>query len=79
MDRLTLFGLGAVILMLVTYALEGKSRWFVLAFAVSCLVGAVYCFLQGAWPLGVAEIIWAFIAAHRWWIVQRHYLWWNGI
>ena len=30
MDRLTLFGLFAVTAMLVCYALEDRSRWFVL-------------------------------------------------
>ncbi len=33
MDRLTTFGLFAVTAMLVTYALERRSPWFVLAFA----------------------------------------------
>jgi hypothetical protein len=48
MDRLTSFGLFAVTLMLLTYALEDRSRWFVLAFAVACALGSVYGFLQGA-------------------------------
>lgn len=38
MDGLTLFGLFAVTSMLATYALEKRSRWFVLAFALSCLL-----------------------------------------
>jgi hypothetical protein len=33
MDRLTAFGLLAVTAMLVTYALEKRSPWFILAFA----------------------------------------------
>ncbi|HEY2010759.1 MAG TPA: hypothetical protein VGH23_17350 [Rhizomicrobium sp.] len=37
MDRLTLFGLFAVTAMLVTYALEKRSLWFILAFAF-CLL-----------------------------------------
>jgi hypothetical protein len=52
MDRLTLFGLFAVTAMLVCYALEEGSRWFVLAFAAACALGSVYGFLQGAWPFG---------------------------
>jgi len=36
MIRLTLFGLFAVTAMLVTYALENRSRWFILAF-MRCL------------------------------------------
>jgi hypothetical protein len=34
------------------------SPWFILAFAVSCALGSVYGFLQGAWPFGVIEAIW---------------------
>jgi len=67
MDRLTIFGLLAVSLMLAFYALERRSRVFVLAFAGSCLMGSAYGFLQGAWPFGVVEVIWAFVALRRWW------------
>jgi hypothetical protein len=67
MDGLTLFGLFAVTAMLVTYALEKKSPWFVLAFAGSCLLGSAYGFLQGAWPFGLVEAVWAVVAARRWW------------
>jgi hypothetical protein len=67
MDRLTLFGLLAVTAMLVFYALEDRSPWFVLAFAGACAVGSVYGFLQGAWPFGVVEAIWTVVAVRRWW------------
>ncbi len=66
MDALTLFGLFAVTAMLVTYALEGRSHWFILAFALSCWLGSIYGFLQGAWPFGVVEMIWGAVAVHRW-------------
>jgi hypothetical protein len=66
LDPLSLFGLLAVTLMLVFYALEDRSPWFVLAFAGACLLGSVYGFLQGAWPFGVVEAIWALVAAARW-------------
>jgi len=36
---LTLFGLFAVTAMLVTYALESRSTWFILAFAAACALG----------------------------------------
>jgi hypothetical protein len=65
-DRLTAFGLFAVSAMLITYALEARSRWFILAFAGSCALGSVYGFLQGAWPFGVVEAIWAVVALRRW-------------
>lgn len=47
MDRLALFGLFAVSAMVVCYALEDRSRWFVLAFAASCALGSTYGFFQG--------------------------------
>ena len=66
MDLLTAFGLVAVTAMLVTYALEDRSPWFILAFAGACLLGSAYGFLQGAWPFGVLEAVWACVAAWRW-------------
>ncbi|MBL8551038.1 MAG: hypothetical protein JNJ73_13715 [Hyphomonadaceae bacterium] len=65
-DALTLFGLASVSLMLVTYALEARSHWFVLAFAAACVLASAYGFLQGAWPFGLVELIWAGVALWRW-------------
>ncbi|MGE5388376.1 MAG: hypothetical protein ACM3NE_05760 [Hyphomicrobiales bacterium] len=66
MDALTLFGLFAVSAMLVTYALEHRSHWFILLFAMSCALGSAYGFLQGAWPFGVVEAVWSLVALRRW-------------
>ena len=66
MNALTIFGLIAVSLMLVTYALEKRSHFFVLAFAIACALGSIYGFLQGAWPFGLVEAIWAVVALRRW-------------
>jgi hypothetical protein len=71
MDALTLFGLLAVVAMLVFYALEDRSPWFILAFAGACALASVYGFLQGAWPFGVVEAVWAGVAVHRWWSRMR--------
>jgi uncharacterized membrane protein (DUF485 family) len=71
MDPLTLFGALAVSAMLVFYALEARSAWFVLAFAGACLASSAYGFLQGAWPFGVVELVWSFVAARRWWRRRR--------
>ena len=71
MDPLTLFGLSSVTAMLVFYALEEKSRWFILAFAVSCVMGSAYGFLQGAWPFGLVEGAWSLVAVRRWWMAQK--------
>lgn len=71
MDNLTLFGLFAVTAMLVCYALEERSRWFILAFAGSCLLGSLYGFLQGAWPFGLVEAVWSVVAVRKWWRAGR--------
>ncbi|MFD0987307.1 hypothetical protein [Methyloligella solikamskensis] len=71
LDPLTLFGLAAVSAMLLTYALEDRSAWFVLAFAGACLLASAYGFLQGAWPFGVVEAIWAVVALRRFWQRRR--------
>jgi hypothetical protein len=65
MTWLDLFGLFAVTAMVVCYALERRSIWFILAFAASCVLGSVYGFLQGAWPFGLVEAVWAAIALRR--------------
>lgn len=66
MDALTIFGLCAVTLMLVTYALEQRGPWFTLAFAASCALGSAYGFLQGAWPVGLVESVWSMVALEKW-------------
>ena len=71
MDALSLFGLFAVSGMLATYAFERRSTWFILAFAAFCLLGSVYGFLQGAWPFGLVEGVWAVVAGLRWWRAAR--------
>ena len=66
MNPLSLFGLFAVTAMMVCYALEKKSPWFILAFSAACALGSMYGFLQGAWPFGIVEAVWAVVAARRW-------------
>jgi hypothetical protein len=70
-DPLTIFGLFAVTAMMACYALEARSRWFILAFAGSCVLGSIYGFLQGAWPFGLVEGVWSIVAARRWWSARR--------
>jgi hypothetical protein len=69
-DWLTLFGFFAVSAMMVCYALEKRGAGYILGFAIACLLGAVYGFLQGSWPFGVVELVWSFIAARRWWLAE---------
>jgi hypothetical protein len=56
---------------LVAYALEDRSHWFILAFAGACALGSIYGFLQGAWPFGLVEAIWAGVALRRWTIRRQ--------
>ena len=62
MDALTAFGLFAVSAMLSFYTLEPRGRIYILGFALS---GSAYGFLQGAWPFGLVEAIWALVALKR--------------
>ena len=66
MDTLQLFGSFAVTAMLVCYALEDRDHLFTLAFAAACALGSIYGFLQGAWPFGLVEAVWAAVALRRW-------------
>src|SRR5215471_13477124 len=65
-DALTAFGLVAVSLMLLFYALEDKSRAFTLLFSGACAMGSIYGFMQGAWPFGLVEGVWALVAIRKW-------------
>ena len=66
MHTLTAFGALAVTAMMVFYALESRSRAFVVAFAGARLAASVYGFMQGAWPFGVVELVWSGVALRRW-------------
>lgn len=66
MSALDAFGLFAVTLCLICYALEDKSPRYILGFAFACVLGSVYGFLQGAWPFGLVEAVWTLIALRRW-------------
>ena len=52
--------------MLGCYALEDRHPLWVLGFAGACLLASLYGFLQGAWPFGLVEAVWAFVALARW-------------
>jgi len=71
MDRLSIFGLVAVTAMMLCYALERRSHWYVLGFAGSCVLASIYGFAQGAWPFGLVEGVWAVVALRRWRVALR--------
>jgi hypothetical protein len=62
---LTIYGVVVLTFMMVMYALEGRGRRFVLAFALGCALSSSYGFASGAWPFGVVEAVWGVIALHR--------------
>lgn len=66
MTALTVFGATAVSAMLLFYTLEERASRYVLFFAGACAASSAYGFLQGAWPFGVVEAIWAAVALRRW-------------
>jgi hypothetical protein len=70
LSALTAFGLFAVTAMLIFYALEKRSPWFIFAFALACALGSIYGFLQGAWPFGAVEAVWSAVALRRWWLAR---------
>lgn len=63
---LTIFGFFSVTAGLVCYALEQRSHWYQLGFAITCAFGSIYGFLQGAWPFGMVEIVWTIVAFKKW-------------
>jgi hypothetical protein len=65
-DALTAFGVAALSFMMLMYALEARGRAFILAFAAGCALSSAYGFLSGAWPFGMVEAIWTFVALRRW-------------
>jgi hypothetical protein len=74
MTPLTWFGLFAVSAMLVCYTLEERHRSFTLLFAVSCALGSVYGFLQGAWPFGLVEAVWSGVAVRKWRLLSKKHV-----
>jgi len=64
-DALTCFGLLSVGAMLLFYALEERSPWFVLAFALASWASALYAWFVGAWPFTAVELIWGVVALRR--------------
>ncbi len=63
---LTAYGTFVVALMVFFYALEHRGRIYTFLFALSCIASALYGFLAGTWPFGIAEIIWGIIAFRKW-------------
>ena len=70
LDMLTLFGSIAVSIMFLTYWMEARSKWFVLAFAGGSAATSAYSGLVEAYPITVIEALWALVALQR--FFRRH-------
>ena len=68
---LTIYGVIALTFMMAMYALEGRHRGFILAFALGCMLASSYGFLSGAWPFGTVEAIWSLVALRRYWVAAH--------
>jgi hypothetical protein len=66
MSGIELFGIAAVTVMVITYALEDRAVTYILAFSVSCIAAAIYAILIRSWPFAVVETIWSLVAFRRW-------------
>ena len=62
---LTLLGSIAVAVMLGSYWLEPRTKWFVLLFAGGCAATSVYSGLVEAYPITAIEALWAGAAVQR--------------
>jgi len=62
---LTLLGSIAVSVMMVSYWLESRSKWYVLVFAGGSAGTALYSGLIEAYPITVVEALWTLIALQR--------------
>lgn len=62
---LTAFGSVAVSVMLLSYWLEPRSRWFILVFALGSAATAAYSGLAAVYPIMVIETLWAGVALRR--------------
>jgi hypothetical protein len=70
MDTLSQFGLAAVTAMLIFYAAEDRSAWYRRS-RERARWDRSNRFLQGAWPFGLVEAIWAAVAVNRWRVRMR--------
>ena len=62
---LTVYGVVALSFMMLMYALESRAAIYVLGFAVGCALSSAYGFASGAWPFGVVEALWTYVALRR--------------
>lgn len=62
---LTVYGVAALVFMMIMYAMERRNRRYIAGFAVGCALASSYGFASGAWPFGAVEAVWCLLAACR--------------
>jgi len=62
---LLVMGTIAVVIMMISYALEQYSKWFLLLFAFGCALTSFYSGIAGVYPITVVEGLWGFLALYR--------------
>jgi hypothetical protein len=62
---LTVFGSIMVAIMMASYWLEPRSRWYVLVFVLASAGTSLYSGLSEVYPITVIEAIWAAVALQR--------------
>jgi hypothetical protein len=65
-ETLMAFGALAVAVMVFCYCHERRFPSCAIGTAAGCVMAGAYAFAQGAWPVGIAEGVWAIAAARRW-------------
>jgi hypothetical protein len=71
MNILTIYGFISILVMLVAYAMEYKSKNWLFVFSIACLSSSFYALLAGTLPFAVVEAIWSLIAFKRWFDLEK--------
>jgi hypothetical protein len=66
MDVLAVAGFILAVVQIACYAQQHHSTALLFGLGLSAAAMAVYAVLQGAWPLGMIQMVWAVAAFRRW-------------
>ena len=66
MSGTELFGIIAVTVMVISYALEERGASYVFMFCLACVGAAIYAMRIKAWPFAAVETVWSVVAFRRW-------------
>lgn len=65
MSAITVYDVVVLVFMMAMYALEGRHRRYIAAFALGCDLSSSYGLASGAWPFGAVGAVWYVIAVRR--------------